>query len=222
MGLSAELIQRVVTIADAAGASITQTLTETLNSPLHVPLLQCGFQEVAQLHYLQWTPSGSYPKPNDRGIGFVPFQPKHQRNLERLIARTYAQTLDFPELDGMRDVRDVVTGYRSAGDFQPELWQYLTLDGEEAGALLLAEFPETRQLELVYMGIVPEARGRGIGAVAVSRAQAMALDRRVERMVLAVDVRNKPARDIYHRAGFRQWAERYAYLRPRGGRPSAG
>lgn len=213
--LAEALIARAVSIADAAGISVTQSLAETSNDPLHVPLTQCGFEMIAELRYLQWKPTRTHPAPSPGEFVFEPFDPRDQARLQRVALSTYGHTLDFPELDGMRNIRDVISGYRCVGEFQQELWTYITRDGQDVGVLLLSEHPDTKQLELVYMGIVPEARGLGLGALAVSRAQSVTLQRRLERMVLAVDARNKPAQAIYRRAGFRVWAQRYAYLRPR-------
>lgn len=215
-GLAAPLIDRVTSVADAAGVAVTQTLTELPQGPMHAPLTQCGFRRVAELKYLEWKVQPCHRTPDSK-ILFEAFDPKRQRRLESVVAETYQGTLDFPELDGMRRLNDVMYGYQCIGEFQPDLWEILTLDGRDIGVLLLTEYPATRQLELVYMGIVPAARGQAAGAVAVNRAQAVACRRGVDRLVLAVDARNDPAQAIYQRAGFRPWARRYAYLRPRHG-----
>ena len=36
-------------------------------------------------------------------------------------------------------------------------------DGRDVGVLLLADHPRARHWELMYMGLVPEARGTGLG-----------------------------------------------------------
>ncbi|TWT75983.1 Mycothiol acetyltransferase [Posidoniimonas polymericola] len=220
--LSAELIQRVTAIADKAGVALIQTLAEHRHGPLHAALVASGFVDLAELRYLQWKPQSTYPSPPAHSVSFEPFDDGRQARLERITSRTYLGTLDFPELDGMREVRDVLHGYKSVGEYDPELWSYIRSNGEDVGVLLLAEHPDSRQLELVYVGVAPEARGRGLGVVAVSEAQRVACERRVLRLVLAVDARNKPAQDIYHRAGLREWARRHAYLRKNGAPPPVG
>lgn len=211
--LAQAMIRRMTEIVDQAGVHVTQTLSEVASGSMHAPLVQCGFNRVAELHYLSWTPAEGFPETDAGGVTFEPYDPRRPRRMERLLAETYQQTLDFPELDGMRDLRDVVHGYQCLGEFRAELWSYLVRDGEDLGALLLAEYPESNQLELVYMGVAPAARGRNLGEIAVSHGQQTALDRGIHRMVLAVDARNHIAAGIYRKAGFRKWAQRFAYLR---------
>jgi ribosomal-protein-alanine N-acetyltransferase len=67
------------------------------------------------------------------------------------------------------------------------------------------------------MGVVPEARGRGLGRRIVDFALAQAARAGTERLVLAVDAANGPALGVYRGAGFVEWERRtvYARMRPR-------
>ena len=58
---------------------------------------------------------------------------------------------------------EVLSGYRTTGVFDPQRWLLVRQDGEDVGCLLLADHPTSSQWELVYMGLVPEVRGRGLG-----------------------------------------------------------
>ena len=80
------------------------------------------------------------------------------------IARSYEQTLDCPALSGARDIQDVVEGHKSVGIFDPQLWSVLLRGDEPLGCLLLAEIPARNGIELVYLGLAPAARGRGLRA----------------------------------------------------------
>lgn len=211
------MVERVVALADDAGVAVTQTLLEQEDDATLTPLLRSGFRRMAELWYLEWTPSTGLIGDALADAEFPAYDPGAPGRLERLVERTYADTLDCPELEGMREVRDVLHGYRGTGEHDPELWRVIRHGGEDVGVLMLAEYPESRQLELVYVGVAPEARGRGLGARAVREVQKVARERGAQRVVLAVDSRNKPAVDIYRAAGFRRWAHRYAYLRRAGG-----
>lgn len=59
-------------------------------------------------------------------------------------------------------------------------------------------------IELVYMGVIPSHRGRGWGSLAVTETLRVAEAVGAARVVLAVDLRNRPAASIYRRAG---WSE---------------
>jgi len=79
--------------------------------------------------------------------------------------------------------------------------------------LLLADHPSARHWELVYMGLVPEARGRGWGRQITQHAQLMARRAGVDRIVLAVDAANSPALEMYRAAGFEKWDRRHVLVR---------
>jgi ribosomal protein S18 acetylase RimI-like enzyme len=68
-------------------------------------------------------------------------------------------------------------------------------------------------LEIVYLGVVPECRGRGIGYALTRQAQWIASLAERERVVLAVDAANRPAISAYETAGFIAWDRRTVLIR---------
>lgn len=56
-------------------------------------------------------------------------------------------------------------------------------------------------VELVYMGIVPTARGSGFGQRILDQAFQVAITKKAQRIILAVDQLNAPARRLYDAAG---------------------
>src|SRR5262249_15634608 len=97
------------------------------------------------------------------------------------------------------------------GRYLPDHWYFVQFDSVDVGALILAHHPATESCELVYMGVVPEARGRGLGQCIVQKALTAAAELRAKRLVLAVDADNKPAMSIYRDAGLVPWDRRTAY-----------
>jgi ribosomal protein S18 acetylase RimI-like enzyme len=86
-------------------------------------------------------------------------------------------------------------------------------EGRDVGVLLLADHPRAGHWELMYMGLVPEARGHGWGRHIARHAQWLARCAAVERIVLAVDAANRPALAMYERAGFAEWDRRSVFVR---------
>jgi ribosomal protein S18 acetylase RimI-like enzyme len=125
-----------------------------------------------------------------------------------LIESTYIDTLDCINLDGVRTTSDTIAGYRMTGQYRPEWWLIARQGDVDVGCLIMADHEVNDQCELVYMGIVPQARGHGLGRQLVKHALWLAASRERERLVLAVDRRNWPARDIYTQCGFQTWATR--------------
>ncbi len=94
-----------------------------------------------------------------------------------------------------------------------ERWQLGQIPGEPAAAavLLLAEIPHRDVWEIIYLGLTPSARGRGLGRKALEHALELARPN-VPRLELAVDLRNIPATRLYQSAGFVVRDRRAVYL----------
>jgi RimJ/RimL family protein N-acetyltransferase len=107
----------------------------------------------------------------------------------------------------------VLTGYQATGRFDPGHWRIVRSDGRDVGCLLLADHPAADQWELVYMGLVPAARGHGLGAEMIRFSQYLTGQAGRGRLVLAVDADNAPALALYASAGFLRWDRRSAFLR---------
>jgi GNAT superfamily N-acetyltransferase len=84
---------------------------------------------------------------------------------------------------------------------------------QDVGCLILADHPRYENMELVYMGVVPEGRGQGWGIEVVRHAQRLARRAGRQRLVLAVDASNQPAIRMYASAGFQAWDQRRVYYR---------
>ena len=79
--------------------------------------------------------------------------------------------------------------------------------------MILTEHPDGETWELVYMGVVPAARGSGFGRQIVNFAFAQTAAGGAGRLVLAVDRANAPALAMYRAARFVGWDRRTVYAR---------
>lgn len=214
------LLSQVSEVCDGVGVDVLQAMLSE-HELGWAPVLEAhGFRPVATLRYMSWdVPAGRPAKDtlrgaNAPGVEFRRIAPSSKR-LGELIQESYTASLDCPAMEGMRPMEAVIEGYRCSGEYAPELWSEILVNGQPAGVLLLADHPTTNQVELIYMGISPAARGQGLGRVAVARAQQQTLQRGRERVVLAVDAANGPASRVYVSAGFVEWDRRLALLRPK-------
>jgi ribosomal protein S18 acetylase RimI-like enzyme len=108
----------------------------------------------------------------------------------------------------LRPTREVLLGYREIGVQRNDWWFIARYDGRDIGCLLLADHRPAAHAELVYMGLIPEMRGRGWGVFLAHQAQLIAASSGVERLILAVDAANLPALRHYQAAGFQFWEQR--------------
>ena len=176
-------------------------------------LERVGYTHAADLLYLVSQLGPCEVPVAELDIDFVPYTPADRKRLSAIVERTYINTLDVPALDGIRDMADVLDGYEQTGEFSPDRWFFIRNGGEDVGCLLLNDHPAQQQWELVYMGIVPEARGNGWGRQATRFAQRLAKAAGRERLILAVDATNDPAVSAYTKTGFFEMLRRSVFLK---------
>jgi len=126
---------------------------------------------------------------------------------------SYEQTLDCPGLYGLRRTADILAGHQATGRFDPLLWTLLRVEDQPAGAILLNPFPDHKTVELVYIGLAPAARGRGLGAQLLRHGLGLLTGRRERTVTLAVDQRNTPALALYQAERFEAVVHRWALIR---------
>ena len=174
----------------------------------------CGFIVLAELLYLQRTLRRPIARPAvPEGFTLINYsRPEHTLFADG-ITRSYQQSLDCPALNGLRNIEDVITGHQATGEFNPALWFLLLEQNEPRAVLLLSDSVQPRTLELVYLGLVVEARGRGLGDFMVKLALAAVSEHEYQTLSLAVDSRNAPAMNLYFRHGLTRVTSRLAMIR---------
>ena len=136
--------------------------------------------------------------------------PAHE--LEDVIRRTYEQSQDCPALVGVRDVADVVAGHRASGLFSPESWWIVRVEGQPAACLLLNESFSGEDGDIVYLGVAPEFRRRGLGRAMLQQAISHAQRVSWRRLTLAADSANSPAIKLYEEFQFAVSHRREAWI----------
>jgi ribosomal protein S18 acetylase RimI-like enzyme len=119
----------------------------------------------------------------------------------RTLLRAHDDSLDCPELHGVRSADDVLAGYRDCAPDRSRWW-LARLGDEPAGVLILG--PK----DLSFVGVLPERRGQGIGRALVELAISWQPD-----LSLIVDERNTPAIALYQSLGFNIVAARDVFLK---------
>ena len=206
--LLAELQRRLA----AAEIHVAQSLVIAENAAEAELFQTAGYQLVGELVYMACE-AARFPRlPPAITLTTEAYTRADDARLARIIDATYERTLDCPLVNGLRETSDVLDGYRAVGQPRPDLWQFLRQESEDVGCLLLAAHAAQRQWELVYLGLAPAARGRGLGLALTQLALWMAGREGAQRMVLAVDSANRPALDLYQTAGFVPCDSRRAWV----------
>lgn len=121
------------------------------------------------------------------------------------LLASFEGSLDCPEAAGDRTRAEQLAGYTESGR-GGELRFLTRVEGEPAGVLLL------EGNELTYLGIVPRFRRRGLGSELVRFALHSAQNAGRDSLVLSVDERNRPARQLYETLGFQASGVRLVFL----------
>lgn len=216
--LAAGLIQTALADLKGRGFRLAQAvLDESAGLRAARDLTRGGMPRVTELLYLERDTAvplsiGSEGRPradsHERPLAcpyFVwqPFEPALEAEFRSVLQATYVGSLDMPELEGARALDDIMESHRAAGRFDAARWQlgYIPDKPQAASVLLMAEVPGRGVWEVVYLGLTPAARGRGLGRAVLQQALALARIH-VPRLELAVDCRNTPATRLYHSTGF--------------------
>jgi ribosomal protein S18 acetylase RimI-like enzyme len=219
-GLARLLLLQLDAELRGAGVELAQTLLAPDNVAAGAALRAGGYEHAADLLYLAAEAESFPDQPIALPVDLVPASGVDEGRLARLVEATYCGTLDCPRIDGLRATTDVLAGYRAVGDAGNTHWSLLRAGESDVGCLLLADHRKSRQLEIVYVGLVPAVRGRGWGLELTRHAQWLARQANCERVVLAVDAANEPAIRIYSVAGFRAWDRQAVWIKSLAGGPT--
>jgi mycothiol synthase len=209
--IARRLVEEVVRLAKTQRLSLVQCLLPTDAVPEAASLRAAGFNHVADLLYLVATTESFPSSVPPSGLLLASVQDADFARLAQIVEQTYSGTLDCPALNNARQIGDVLAGYQSISSSGTALWRILRAGNRDVGCLLVAEHSST-MWEIVYLGIMPAARGQGLGLEATRSLQWFARIRGIERLVLAVDAANSPAINLYAKAGFLAWDRRSVFV----------
>lgn len=208
-----DLLCEVAEALDREQVTLAQFLVSDELSVDDSLLEKADFQRLARLAYLA-AEVGSRSRPTS-SLAFENNASEDPERLGKLLRQTYELSADCPRLNGVRNLDDTIAGYREQGEFDPKYWSFIQSQGVDVGTLLLTFHADTRNWELVYMGLVPAVRGQRLGRDVLDYAFWQVSQAGANQLVLAVDEANTYAMEMYLRAGFTAWDHRTVYARLR-------
>jgi mycothiol synthase len=195
------------------GARLAQTLLAPQEHPLAKPLERNGFVHITNLFYMRFLLDTRNARSHrKRCLNYQPYPACSQQLFQDILLRTYESSLDCPELGCLRSPPEILEGHRAQGQHDPHRW-WLAWDHSDPVAILMTTFiPAWQALDVSYVGVVPEARRRGLGKELMERALREGKAAGASQVTLAVDARNKPALDLYQQIGFEAFDRREVFL----------
>lgn len=195
------------------GMQLAQFLLDPQEQAIRDLYVGSGFESLAELIYLQKSVAGATTPALPEGMNILPYESGTHARFARTILRTYENSLDCPSLNGRRSIDDVILGHQATGLFDGSLWHLLIEQNEERGVMLLSPSQHSESIELVYLGLCPEARHRGLGDWFMKLAMSAVANRQRKELSLAVDSKNVPALRLYYRHGLKRIGSRLALVR---------
>jgi ribosomal protein S18 acetylase RimI-like enzyme len=207
-----ELIRAACAWLRQRGAKLAQTLLPPAEFSFGASLLRNGFTHVTTLWYMRHTLELSAVLLSAGECLVYHSYPRDPERFHETLLRTYEGTADCPEISGVRTIDEVIAGHRAQGDHDPERWWLALRDGKPVGVLLLTRMTEWEGWDVSYVGVVPEARRKGVGAELMRKALLEAKTASAGQMTLSVDARNQAAWELYKRLEFEPFEQREVLL----------
>lgn len=212
---SVPVIRRALILSKSFGVVASQVIAATRPSIWDSLLCQSGFQAATELEYLirpiHDTTLVAKRFKEESSANWISYSDATALIFVEALRKTYVGSLDCPEFQDMRNAEDSLDSHRAAGAFDPNHWQVMLCKGQPVAVLLLSRVRQDPWMEIVYMGVAQPYRRSGVADLLMQRSIGIA-DSCASGLILAVDVRNAPARRLYARYGFRSIARRSAWI----------
>jgi mycothiol synthase len=195
------------------GCKLAQTMLAAHESCLAIPLERNGFAHITRLWYMKHElDPRTFGESRSQPLSYRTYPQSDTELFHETLVRTYEQTTDCPELNGVRTIDEILKGHRAQGVYDPERWWLALREQRPVGVLLATEIPDWEGWDISYVGVLPEYRRQGIGCALVVKALLEARQSRARQVSLAVDQRNRHAWNLYRRLGFEVYDEKEVYL----------
>ena len=164
-----------------------------------------GMRLIAEHHVYQWSEKmriANKARPPVTGLRIVPYEEANRGLLGELFDRVKKVTLDRAERQSLASTQDTLDelAQQSAEVASTGLWSLAFLADNPVGFVLCGgEPPDGLVLEL---GVVPEARRRGIGSRLLDAALHALTARGVETAEALIDDANTPSIALHQACGF--------------------
>ncbi len=209
-----QLIDHACRLLADQGAKLVQSLLTLEETSLGASLERNGFAHITQLWYMRHDleiPAELLHQTDH--LEYVSYASCDRSAFHQTLLRTYESTQDCPEVNGVREIEEVIAGHKSQGRHDAETWWLASHRGRSIGVLMLGEMADLKSWELLYLGVVPEARGRGFGRELARKALWEARAAEAPQLTLSVDARNSPALNLYQEIGFEAYDQREVFLK---------
>jgi len=208
------LVEHAIAHGKQRGCHLLQSLIGQENRAAGNLLIRSGFRSITLLSHLEALTEEVHVEPPRNELRFLRCEDFRSEDFRSLVAQTYEESLDCPEVDGMREIEDVLDGYYATSGRSTYNWYTLQNGDEAIGVIITAHHAEPQQLELIYFGLLPRFRRLGLGSEIIRFVLQLAQFLGCRSTITGVDQRNAPATTLYRRFGFVQSNVKELFLLP--------
>ena len=205
--------------AVARAGSLDVDVLQALVDPAHRHTAELfelgGLRTIGTLSYLERPLTAPVPPIATSGVSGISISTWDRRDrglLERLLDESYIDTRDCPGLAQMRRTSDILDGHLATGEHDPQMWWILRDAHGPCGTALLSPVPGAQCVEVVYFGLSPRVRGRGLSRTLLAHSLRALAGRRERTVALACDEGNEAALRLYRSFGFVRRLSRIALV----------
>jgi mycothiol synthase len=191
----------------SSGVKVAQAFAAEREAASMIALERSGFRRITRLISLR---GDLHFASAPASLAFVAESPPFSDVFRSTLLATDQGTLDCPELNGDRTPEELFASFveSAAGT----TWHLARHAGQPIGVMVLANGESANEVELSYLGLVPSARGRGLGRELVAFARLETRRRGASSLTVSVDSRNNPALQLYRSRGFVEVERRVVWL----------
>ena len=206
--------------ANSAGMQYSQIILEVDQHEALSRLEHQGYRRLTELLFQERPLIRKLAAAELGDLILEPFADEKSARMAQLLQRTFQGTRDCPEVSALISGWDALDRHLGTGSTATRHWvfarQWRAGELGDVGVLLLLDHQSGGTWEIDYFGIVPEARGRGLGKRLLQWGLWAAQARGASRIQAVVDSRNHYACTLYNESGFYVQQRRQALIRLRG------
>lgn len=207
------LLEGLARQLDAEGLQFAQCLLEP-GDEAQLLMNDCGFPYCTDILLLTRPVSLTIDAPI-LPLSSIVYEEANHPLFTQVMDQTFVGSFDCPALARIRRGEAALAAHRDSDHFDRELWQLFQFQGKVVGLLLCTDHSDRQAREISYLGVVPEARGLGIGRALVIHALHQARRDDCGSLEVAVDAGNRYALEIYRHSGFKAQRRMAVHLRLR-------
>jgi len=209
-----KLVAAAIDFCRRAGMSLIHCLLDPEATDDAAILTAAGFARITRVEHMLRHGSSPFDPGREtlRYSTFVPYNSDLEAAFAAALQRTYIDTLDLPETTVDRPASQQLDGYRHGQPDPPRWWLVRDAHAADIGVVMLSESTLPDAWEIAYLGLVPEARGRGLGRELMRHVLAVAAGEKISDLGLSVDARNSRAIRLYREHLFRIYEMQDLYL----------